>query len=198
VAAVTPPTYTSKGKERKANAGGADFSPDGATVYWSSGETGGIYYYDVKTRQKVAEVSLNTEVGGRKFEDSYAVDVKVSADGRIPVWRDEFSRRRHRCEPAEVVGTVPVGRYPYALAVVGDRVCVANIGLFEYSPIPAPADDRFDKRDSRFAVGYPSDEARDGVEVEGRKVPGWASPTCRNRFRSGSGRLESPSDGRAG
>src|SRR5262249_6512430 len=61
-------------KERPTNAGGADFSPDGRTLYWSSGETGAICLFDVASRQMVAEVSLNTAIGGRHFEDSYAVD----------------------------------------------------------------------------------------------------------------------------
>src|SRR5439155_1483867 len=66
VAVVNPPTYQRrKGKKEKpTNAGGADFSPDGLTLYWSSGETGAIYIFDVVTREKLAEVSLNTELGG--------------------------------------------------------------------------------------------------------------------------------------
>src|SRR5262249_44597991 len=79
VAVLNPPTYKKNAKkERPANAGGADFSPDGHTLYWSSGETGAVYFYDVSTREQIADVSLNAEIGGRKFEDSYAVDVKAS------------------------------------------------------------------------------------------------------------------------
>ena len=76
VVGVKPPVYMRNGRERTSNAGGADFSPDGGTLYWSSGETGAVYVYDVASREKIAEISLNTETGGRKYEDSYAVDVK--------------------------------------------------------------------------------------------------------------------------
>ena len=41
------------GKQGKpTNAGGADFSPDGKTLYWSSGETGAIYLFVRVTRFK--------------------------------------------------------------------------------------------------------------------------------------------------
>src|SRR5436190_1066753 len=102
----------------------ADFSPDGRTLYWSSGETGAVYFYDVSSREQVAEVSLNIGGGGRKFEDSYAVDVKVSGDGKFLYCADVTNFRLVviNTERREVVGSVPVGRYPYALSVVGNRV----------------------------------------------------------------------------
>jgi len=66
---------------------------------------------------------------------------------------------------------------------VGDKVYAANIGLFEYSPIPEPTDDRFDKRGLTFQpYGYPSKEARDGVEFEGRKIPGLGDPNVPESF----------------
>src|SRR6266850_586955 len=84
VAVIEPPKYQRKSgkKEKPTNGGGADFSPDGHTLYWSSGETGAIYLLDTASHNKIAEVSLNTKIGGRKYEDSYVVDVKVSDDGK--------------------------------------------------------------------------------------------------------------------
>jgi YVTN family beta-propeller protein len=182
---VAAPTYLKNGRERTSNAGGADFSADGQTLYWSSGETGAIYFFDVASREKVAEVSLNTNVGGRAYEDSYAVDVKTSADGKYLYCADVTNFRLVvvDAEKREVVGSVQVGRYPYALAVVGTRVYAANIGLFEYSPVPAPADARYDQRGLTFPpFGYPSQEARDGVEIEGRKIPGLGEPNVPESF----------------
>ena len=134
---------------------------------------------------KSAEISLNVAVGGRTFEDSYAVDVKVSADGKYLYCADvtNFRARRHRHGSRRLVGSVPVGRYPYALAVAGNRVYVANIGLFEYSAIPPPKVGGIDPRGLTFPpFGYPSQEARDGVEVEGRKMPGLGEPNVPESF----------------
>ncbi len=187
VSPIVPPAHqTRPGRKAKpTNAGGADFSPDGKTLYWSSGETGAIYVFDVASREKVAEVSLNTESGGRNYEDSYAVDVKVSRDGKYLYAADVANFRLVVVDAAkrEVIGSVRVGRYPYALAVVDDKVYAANIGLFEYSAIGAPSDDRFDRRGLTFPpYGYPSKEARDGVEFEGRKIPGLGEPNVPESF----------------
>jgi YVTN family beta-propeller protein len=157
------------------NAGGADFSPDGALLYWSSGERGSVFVFDTNSGAMLTEISLNAELAGVKFNDSYAVDVKLSTDGRYLYCADVTNFRLVIVDTAQrkSVASTAVGRYPYALAVAGDRVLVANIGLFEYRAIPQPADGAFDKRGlTRPPFGYPSKEARDGVEMEGRKIPG--------------------------
>jgi len=171
---VNPPRPAGK-HDGTLNTGGADFSPDGKLLYWSGGEKGTIYIFDTASTELLAEIPLNVEVAGKKFEDSYAADLKVSADGRYLYCADVTNFRLIIIDTAQksVVGSTPVGRYPYTLAVSGSRVFVANIGLFEYSAIPAPADGKSDPRGlTRPAFGYPSEEARDGVEFEGRKVPG--------------------------
>jgi YVTN family beta-propeller protein len=161
--------------KRGATGSGADFSPDGQILYWSSGESGSVIVFDLNTRKAVGEISLNVAVNGRRFEDSYAADVKLSADGRHLYCADVTNFRVAVIDPVagKLVGSVAVGRYPYALAIEGDQLHVANIGLFEYSPIPDPTDPKFDQRGTtRPPFGYPSREAREGVEFEGRKIPG--------------------------
>jgi YVTN family beta-propeller protein len=187
VTVLNPPTYQRQhGKGGKlASMGGADFSPDGHVLYWSGGERGAIDLIDVASLQKLAEVSLNVEVNGHKYKDSYAVDVKASRDGRRLYCADVANFRIVVVDAArrQVVGSTPVGRYPYALAVVENRVYAANIGLFEYSPIGPPNHNRFDKRGLTFPpYGYPSPQARDGVQFEGRKIPGLGEPNVPESF----------------
>lgn len=177
---ITPPKPANN-RRIHLNAGGADFSPDGALLYWSSGERGSIFVYDTRTAQLQTEISLNVD----KFNDSYAVDVKLSPDGRHLYCADVTNFRLAVVDTAQrrPVGSVPVGRYPYALAISGTNVLVANIGLFEYSAIPAPNDPKFDKRGlTRPAFGYPSKEAKEGVEFEGRKVPGLGDDNAPEAF----------------
>ena len=60
---------------------------------------------------------------------------------------------------------------------------MANIGLFEYSPVPKPNDPKFDARGLTIPpFGYPSPEARDGVEFEGRRIPGLGEPNVPESF----------------
>ena len=183
---VTPVVLPAEGKKKRgSNAGGVDFSPDGRTLYWSSGDSGAVYVYDVASRERTATISLDVPWDGRLYEDSYAVDVKVSEDGRYLYCADVANFRLVVVETGgrRVAGSIRVGRYPYALAAVGNQVYAANIGLFEYSPVPPPNDDRFDKRGLTIPpFGYPSKEARDGVEFEGRKIPGLGEPNVPESF----------------
>src|SRR5206468_9857277 len=123
-------------------------APDGRTLYWSSGDSGGIYVLDLQSRRLAAEISLNTA----GFEDSFAMDLQLSPDGRFLYCADVTNFRLAIVETAKrkVVASIRVGRYPYALAVAGARVYVANIGMFEYAAIPEPAPGDYDKRGLTF------------------------------------------------
>ncbi|MCX6361094.1 MAG: YncE family protein, partial [Armatimonadetes bacterium] len=154
---------------RKSNGGGCAFSPDGKTLWWSSGETGAVYAFDTETAAKTAEVSLNVAVGGKEFKDSFVMDLALSADGKTVYCADVTNFRVAVIDGAakRVVGSVAVGRYPYALGLDGSDLWVTNIGMFEYSAIPAPTDGKGDPRGLSYpAFGFPSKEAKEGVEVE--------------------------------
>jgi YVTN family beta-propeller protein len=194
IAALAPGSGTPAGagnRQRRANAGGVAFSPDGKRLYWSSGESGAVYVFDLESKRKVGEISLNTEVDGRRYEDSFAMDLKLSPDGATLYCADvaNFRVAAIDLERGQVVGSVAVGRYPYALAVAGRCVYVANIGMFEYHAVPPPAEPRQplaqvpDPRGLTFPpYGFPSREAREGVEVEGRRVPGLGDPNAPESF----------------
>ncbi|MGP8234767.1 MAG: YncE family protein, partial [Limisphaerales bacterium] len=174
-----------KRRRERDNTGAADFSPDGKTLYWSGGESGAVMIFDVASGTRQGEVELNTELGTRTYEGSYIMDLKVSQDGRFLYCADVANFRIVvvDLETRGVVGSVPVGRYPYALAVTGSHVYAANIGLFEYSPVGPPGTNAFDNRGlTRPPFGYPSKEARNGVEFEGRKIPGLGEPNVPESF----------------
>jgi YVTN family beta-propeller protein len=172
-------------RKRGLNAGGADFSLDGQAVYWSSGDGSSIYVVDVRTGRVKSEIPLNVDVGGNSYEDSFVVDIKSAQDGHHFYCADVTNFRLVviDADQGKVVGSVRVGRYPYALAISGTRVYAANIGLFEYTAIPAPTNTQFDARGlTRPPFGYPSPEARDGVEFEGRHIPGLGEPNVPDSF----------------
>lgn len=174
-----------RARKQRLNTGGVDFSPDGRLLYWSGGEAGCVFIYDTTTREPIDRINANTPIAGRAFQDSYLVDLKVSGDGKLLFAADVTNFRLVviDTETRKVTGSVAVGRYPYALAIEGPRVHVANIGLFEYSAIPEPNDKRFDSRGvTRPPFGFPSREARDGVEFEGRKIPGLGEPNVPESF----------------
>ncbi|NUQ69913.1 MAG: PD40 domain-containing protein [Chthonomonadales bacterium] len=183
---------------RKLNAGGADFSPDGRTLYWSGGDGGTIMVFDAATGERQGDVPLDVPIAGKPYEDSYVVDVLCSADGRHLYGADVANFRLVVIDTTTraIVASIRVGRYPYALAASGSRVYVANIGLFEYSAIPPlkpGAEGTIKGKDGRASLpdprglsfppfGYPSREARDGVEMEGRWIPGLGEPNVPESF----------------
>jgi YVTN family beta-propeller protein len=175
---------------RHTNAAAAAFAPDGKTLYWSGGDGGDVYTVDVQKQRVIGSIPLNVNTAGRAFADSYVNDLAVSADGRYLYAADVTNFRVVviDTQQAQVVASLPVGRYPYALALSGRHLCVANIGLFEYSPIPKPTlptkpGEIADPRGLTFPpFGFPSREARDGVQMEGRQVPGLGDPMAPEAF----------------
>ncbi|MBC8138430.1 MAG: bifunctional YncE family protein/alkaline phosphatase family protein, partial [Fibrella sp.] len=117
--------------------------------------------------------------------DSDAIDIALSADGKFLYCADvtNFRVAVIDVEARKMVGSVAVGRYPYALALVKGVVYVANIGMFEYTKVGAPTTGDFDKRGLTFPpYGFPSKEATEGIEVEGRTIPGLGDPNAPESF----------------
>ncbi len=168
------------------NGGAAAFSPDGKTLYWSGGDSGTVNLFDVATQAKIGAVSLNVPIDSQNFVDSDVMDLQISADGKYLYCADVTNFRVAIVDTAQkqVISSIHVGRYPYALTLTGTHVFVANIGMFEYSAIPPPAPGSgFDPRGLTFpAYAVPSKEAREGRMVEGRFVPGLGDPNAPQAF----------------
>ena len=165
-----------------------------------------IYVYDTDSRQITGEIPLNVEVAGQKYADSFAVDLKTSQDGRFLYCADvaNFRVAVIDADRGRVTARCRVGRYPYALTLAGDQLYVANIGLFEYSPVPPPKDKRFDPRGTTIPpFGYPQPPGPGGCRVRGAQhsrpggseCPGLVFRLGRGCRGSGSPRcLEPPQD----
>jgi YVTN family beta-propeller protein len=149
----------------------AAFSADGSILYVSEGDEGEIAEYDARTwKRRSKDIAINP--GSDK--DGYINDISVSADGRflyaVDVTNELFVVLD--LESKKVVSRVKAGREPYALAYDSktNRVFVANIGLFDYSLVPPVAGGL--PGITRPAFAFPSKEAEEGVQFEGRFVPG--------------------------
>src|SRR4029079_672088 len=81
----------------------------------------------------------------------------------------------------QVTRSVRVGRNPFAIALGpgGGTAWVSNVGMFEYPLVPGVADSTRATRGLPFPVyGVPSREARDGVTVDGTRIPGLGDPNA--------------------
>ena len=156
---------------------GVAYSPNGKLLYVSTGDSGKVRVYQTADWAVAKETSLNGEVGGTKFEKSFAGALAISKDGKLLFVTDEGNWRVVvlNAETLEKIGNVRTGRYPFGLALSpdGSKLYVTNTGLFEYQTIPGVAAGEHPAGGLRFPpFGYPSEAARKGAVVEGKHVPG--------------------------
>lgn len=155
----------------------ATYLPNGSALVVSLGEKGSLGFLNPETFALESEIQLNVH----GVHDSYAVDVAISPDGKTAYCLDVANQDLLTIDltKKELVNRVKAGREPYALALSpdGKRAYVANIGLFDYEATPDPAKGKGNPRGyTRPPFGYPSKEATEGVEFEGRKVAGLGDP----------------------
>jgi YVTN family beta-propeller protein len=159
---------------------GLAYSPDGQTLYVATGDSGKIALYRTSDWHPISQVSLDAKVGNTEFTRSFAATVLLSADGRTLYALDQANWRVAVLDVSnqaeiKVVASIATGAFPFgeALSPDGARLYVTNTGLFEYTPIPgAKREDELGTGLKFPPFGYPSKEAREGTQVEGRTIPG--------------------------
>ena len=139
----------------------------GRGIYLAEGESGRVSLFDsFDQRQRVFDLNQ----GG--FTGSFTGDIALDAVRQILYVADQanfrvaaIDLRSHR-----VLGSVRVGRLPFALALAPDgrKLYVANCGMFEYRALPGAPETGL----AFPPFGFPSPEAVRGVEVAGIRVPG--------------------------
>lgn len=169
---------------------GVAYSPDGKFLYVATGNSGKVRIYSTATWQPTGEISLDGETGGKMYEKSFSATLTASRDGKTIYVLDQANWRivvlrvspldHFRAQGVKLarIASIATGRTPYGIALSpdGQRLYVTNTGLFEYVPIPGPANyERGGKDDPglRFPpFGYPSKTAREGTIIDGKKIPG--------------------------
>ncbi|RYG43120.1 hypothetical protein EON79_17610, partial [bacterium] len=161
------PKPTKRTLEIKDVAPALTFSPDGKTLYVSLGDKGGVAVIDPASLVRAKDLPIPTEDGylNDLAAGTNELFVADAVNGKVSVY--DLASGKFR--------TVAAGRQPYALRLSPDRrsLFVANIGVFDYSPIPLPRTGEGNPKGiSQPAFGFPSVEAEKGKEFEGRFVPG--------------------------
>src|SRR5690606_36064086 len=113
-----------------------------------------------------------------EYANGYTGDLRLSPDGRTIYALDQSNfrylviDREQRC----VTRSIPVGRYPFGLALhpSGRRAYVANVGMFEYAYLRDAEGNRAKLPFPPF--GFPSKEAEEGVVVDGVQAEGLGDP----------------------
>jgi len=161
---------------------GLAYSNDGTLLYVATGDSGKIRAYQTSDWTKAGEVSLDGSIpdaGGNTMveQGSFAATLTVSPDGKTLYVLDQGNWRIVILDAATLkrIAEVPTGNYPFGLALSpnGARLYVTNTGLFEYTTIPGASEKDPLGTGLHFPpFGYPSNEAREGAVVEGKRIAG--------------------------
>lgn len=156
---------------------GLVYSPDGSLLYVATGDSGKIRVYQTMGWRVDRELSLDGPLSGNNFGGSFAATLVLSADGKTLFALDQGNWRIVLIDTdrMERISSIPTGAYPFGLALSpdGNRLYVTNAGLFEYTAIPGASENDPLHTGLRFPpFAYPSKEAREGAEVEGKRIRG--------------------------
>ena len=165
---------------------GLAISPDGRTVYVAGGQENGIYLFDIRSGEKRGFIDCSIASERENYRFGYIGDMALSRDGTRLYAVDQMHFRLVIVDTVarRVVHSVPVGRYPFGVALSPDetKVYVANVGMFEYRKIPGTDEEDPETGLEYPAFGFGTPEMREGVEVEGRQVPGLGDPNDPESF----------------
>ncbi|GIX06273.1 MAG: hypothetical protein KatS3mg115_0676 [Candidatus Poribacteria bacterium] len=165
---------------------GLAFLSDNRRLVVAGGDDGTVMLWDVQTGERLQTIPCNVRVGDREFEDSYIGDLVLASDQRTVYAVDQANFRVVvlDLEAGAVTDSIPVGRYPFGIALSPDEktLYVANVGMFEYS-----TPEGFDGTEAT-ALPFPpfpylSEEMREGITLpDGRRVPGLGDPNVPESF----------------
>ncbi len=160
---------------------GAAILKDNSAAYLSGGDNGDIILFDLKTLESKKRISVNGKINGKKYVDSFVGDIKLSPDGSKLYILDQFNFRLVVMDlnKGKVINSISVGRFPLGLDISpdGSIAYVANTGIYDYPLAPGLTEDNIEEVGVDFPpYGVPSKEAEEGVEVDGRFIPGLGSP----------------------
>jgi YVTN family beta-propeller protein len=142
------------------------------TIYLAEGESGRVSLFD-STAERRRVFDLN-QAG---FTDSFTGDLALDAARGILYVADQANFRIAAIDlrSHQVVGSVRVGRLPFAIALAPGKLYVANCGMFEYRALAGTPEAGL----SFPAFGFPSAEAVRGAAQGGITVPGLGETNAR-------------------
>ena len=160
---------------------GVTFAPDSKTVYLSGGDNGAVIVYDIEKLQRVDSISLNGEIAGTRFDDSFTSDLLLNVTNHelLILDRGNFRLVRYDIIAKKITASIPAGRQPFGLALSADKkmAFVANVGVYSYPLVEGMTKDNYNSMMiSHHPYGDNTKESIEGTEIEGKKIPGVGSP----------------------
>ena len=160
---------------------GVAFGPDNHTVYLSGGDNGSVIIYDIDQFKKLDSISLNGEVNGKQYGDSFTSDLVYdnTTNELLVLDRGNFRLVRIDLATRKLIASIPTGRQPFGLALSPDHklAFVANVGMYDYPMLPDITPANYDSMLLPFhPYGNDTKESINGYTYKGRKIPGVGDP----------------------
>ena len=160
---------------------GAAILKDNSAAYLSGGDNGDIILFDLAALKSTKRFSINGKINGKNYADSFVGDIKLSADENKLYILDQFNFRLviMNLTNGKVINSISVGRFPLGLDISpdGKMAYVANTGIYDYPLAPGLNEENIEQKGLDFPpYGIPSKEAEEGVEIDGKFIPGLGSP----------------------
>jgi YVTN family beta-propeller protein len=160
---------------------GLAIDPGNPKVFVSGGQSGKILVFDINSGTKIDSIDCCSMGDGSNFKDSYIGDMVMNQEGSLIYAVDQMNFRLIVVDvrKLKVIRSVPVGRYPFGVALTPDekKVYVANVGMFQYSKIG----DIESKSDYKHALSFPAfayntEEMKNGIVTDSLVIPGLGDP----------------------
>ncbi|MDP4186304.1 MAG: YncE family protein, partial [Bacteroidota bacterium] len=156
---------------------GLAISPDNRVVYVAGGQENKIYIFNCADGKKAGEINCAYTAKNIDYSHGYIGDLVLSKDGKTLYAIDQINFRMIilDTESQKLLKSVPVGRYPFGIALSPDetKVYVANVGMYAYKKIKRKKNGEWKDGLLDFpAFKYESEEAEEGIENDSLKIPG--------------------------
>jgi YVTN family beta-propeller protein len=182
-----PPGYSNDAGVLASVFMGLAISPENDKVYVAGGQDNSILVFDLLTGAKTDSVDCSVSEFGAGYPDGYIGDLVITKDGHYIFAVDQTNFRLVIVDTRKmkVINSVPVGRYPFGVALTRDekKVYVANVGMFQYSKIGNVEETSDYKKALDYpAFGYNTEEMKNGIVTDTNIIPGLGDPNSDMAF----------------
>ncbi|MGI6339657.1 MAG: hypothetical protein ACOXZV_09830 [Bacteroidales bacterium] len=182
-----PPGYSTNKGILESVFMGLAITPDNSKVYVAGGQSNSIFVFDLLTGNKTDSIDCSVSEDGKYFPDGYIGDMTITKDGSLIYAVDQTNFRLAIIDTRtmKVKRSVPVGRYPFGVALTPDekKVYVANVGMFQYSKIGTiEADSDYEGALDFPPFGFNTEEMKNGIITDSLVIPGLGDPNSDMAF----------------
>ena len=176
---------------------GLAISPDNKVVYVAGGQQNKIYLFSVGSGTKLDSVDCSISEKGEPAPDGYIGDMTLSKDGRYLYAVDQVLFRMIVVDTHQkkIISSSRTGRYPFGIVLSpnGEKVYVANVGMFEYSKLGhIEVENGHDKALDFPPFGFGSEEMKKGTRIGSVDIPGLGEPNVPESFSLWSFSVKDP------